>query len=194
MISSRKVFDKFAVDYDRWFDEHATVYEAQLRMLRDSVPHSRRGLEVGVGSGRFAVPLGIRYGIDPSRNLAEMAMARGIEVVLGEGEHLPYRPETFDYVLMMTVICFLDKPPAVLHETFRVLVPGGDLILGFIEKDREIATQYRQEKIKGRFLRFARFRTVDEVVQLFEDAGFSEVLVLRRTRGFCVMEGLKGKN
>jgi ubiquinone/menaquinone biosynthesis C-methylase UbiE len=191
MIPLRRVFDEFASDYDHWFDEHGAVYETQVRMVRDAVPCTGRGLEVGVGSGRFAVPLGVRYGIDPSRNLAEMAMARGIEVVLGEGEHLPYRPETFDYVLMMTVICFLDNPPEVFREIFRVLVPGGDLILGFIEKDGEIATQYRQEKIKGRFLRFARFRTVDEVVQLFEDAGFSEVLVLRRTRGFCVMEGLK---
>lgn len=191
MIPSRSVFDEFAGDYDRWFDEHGRVYEAQIRMLRDAVPQTGRGLEVGVGSGRFAVPLGIRYGIDPSGNLIAMARTRGIEVVLGEGEHLPYPAETFDYVLMMTVICYLDNPPGVLQETCRVLVNGGDLILGFIEKDGEIARQYRQEKIKGRFLRFARFRTADEVSRFVEDAGFSEISGTRRTRGFCVMMGRK---
>jgi len=93
--------------------------------------------------------------------------------------------------MMMTVICFLEKPLAVLHKIFRVLVNGGYIILGFIEKDGEIATQYRQEKIKGKFLRFARFRTVDVVVRFAEDAGFSEVSVARRARGFCVMNGRK---
>jgi ubiquinone/menaquinone biosynthesis C-methylase UbiE len=191
MIPSRHVFDEFAGEYDRWFDDHNDIYEAQVRMVRDAVPHTGCGLEVGVGSGRFAIPLGIRYGNDPSRRLARMAKTRGIEVMQGEGEHLPYRSGTFDYVLMMTVICFLDKPPAVLHEVFRVLVQGGGLILGFIEKDGEIATRYRQEKVKGRFLRFARFRTVNELARFVEDAGFSEISVTRRTRGFCVIKGLK---
>jgi ubiquinone/menaquinone biosynthesis C-methylase UbiE len=191
MIPSRRVFDEYASDYDRWFDDHGDVYEAQVRLLRDAVPQNGCGLEVGVGSGRFAVQLGIRNGIDPSCKLIEIASARGIEVVQGEGEHLPYRAEIFDYVLMMTVICFLENPRAVLYEIFRVLVKGGDLILGFIEKDGEIAMQHRQEKIKGRFLRFARFLTVDEAARFVKEAGFSEVSVIKRTRGFCVMKGHK---
>ncbi len=108
MIPSRRIFDKHAGDYDRWFDEHNDVYQAQVRMLRGAVPGHGSGLEVGVGSGRFAVPLGICCGIDPSRGLVRMAQQRGIEVVLGEGEHLPYRAGSFDYVLMMTVIGFLE--------------------------------------------------------------------------------------
>jgi ubiquinone/menaquinone biosynthesis C-methylase UbiE len=191
MISSRQVFNDYASDYDRWFDEHRDIYNTQVRLLRDAVPHTGRGLELGVGSGRFAVPLGICSGIDPSLKLIKMAKTRGIEAGRGEGEHLPYRSETFNYVLMMTVICFLENPPNVLQETFRVLVKGGDLILGFIEKDGEIATQYREEKIKGRFLRIARFLTVDEVARLVKEAGFSDVSVIRRTPGFCVMMGLK---
>ena len=191
MIPCRRVFEECASDYDRWFDEHDDVYKAQIRLLRDAVPHNGRGLEVGVGSGRFAVPLNICNGIDPSHKLIGMARTRGIEVVQGEGEYLPYRAETFDYVLMMTVICFLENPPSVMHEIFQVLADGGILIAGFIEKDGEIATQYRQEKIKGRFLHFARFLTADEVGRLFACADFSEVSVIRRTRGFCVMKGRK---
>jgi ubiquinone/menaquinone biosynthesis C-methylase UbiE len=191
MIPSRRVFDEFAGDYDRWFDDHGDIWQAQVRLLREAVPQTGRGLEVGVGSGRFTIPLGIRYGIDPSRKLIEMAKTRGIEVVQGEGEHLPYRAGTFDHVLMMTVICFLENPLAVLQESFRVLVNGGELILGFIEKDGEIPLQYRQDKIKGRFLRFARFHAVDEVARFVKKAGFSEVSVIRRTREFCVMKGHK---
>jgi SAM-dependent methyltransferase len=191
MIPSRRVFDEYAGDYDRWFDDHSDIYQAQVRLLRDAVPQTGRGLEVGAGSGRFMVPLGIRYGIDPSRGLVQIAKKRGIEIVQGEGEHLPYPAGTFDYVLMMTVICYLENPLGVLQETFRVLVKGGYLVLGFIEKDGEIANQYQQEKNKGRFLRFARFLTVKEVARFAEEAGFSEVSLIRRTRGFCVMKGWK---
>ncbi len=191
MIPSRGVFDEFAGDYDRWFDDHGAVYEAQVHMLRDAVPHTGRGLEVGTGSGRFTVPLGIEYGIDPSRNLLKIAKSRGTEVVLGEGEHLPYRAGSFDYVLMMTVICFLDDAGAVFREINRVLRPRGILVAGFIEKDGETYQRYRHEPIKGRFLRFAVYRTVEEVTRFFREAGFPQVSVIERTRGFCVMNGRK---
>ena len=191
MIPSRWVFDEFASDYDQWFDDHGEVYATQVRLLRNAVPQTGRGLELGVGSGRFAVPLGIRYGIDPSGKLIAIANTRGVEVVLGAGEYLPYRAGTFDHVLMMTVICFLEKPQVVLQETIRVLVNGGALILGFIENDGEIATHYLQEKTRGRFLRFARFLSVDEVAWILKTTGFSAVSSIRRARGFCVMKAFK---
>ena len=59
MIPSRIVFNEHAGDYDTWFDDHNSVYQAQLLILRGVVPYFRHGLEVGVGSGRYAVPLGI---------------------------------------------------------------------------------------------------------------------------------------
>jgi SAM-dependent methyltransferase len=191
MIPSRRVFEDHAGDYDHWFDEHGAAYRAQVRMLQDAVPRTGRGLEVGVGSGRFAVPLGIGYGIDPSRNLLKRAKSRGIEVVTGEGEHLPYRAGSFDYVLMMTVICFLDDPEAALREVGRVLVPCGVLVVGFIERGGEIEKHYRNEEIKGRFLQYARYWSADEVTRLFGDAGFTSITVSRRSQGFCVMNGQK---
>ena len=60
---------------------------------------------------------------------------------------------------------------------------------GFIEAGGEVARKYLNEKTKWRFLRFARFRTLDEVTGFFEDAGFTGVSVVRRARGFCVMSG-----
>jgi ubiquinone/menaquinone biosynthesis C-methylase UbiE len=191
MIPSRHVFEDYASDYDHWFDEHGTVYEAQVRMLRDAVPRTGRGLEVGVGSGRFAVPLGIGFGIDPSRNLLRMAKSRGTEVVIGEGEYLPYRAASFDYVLMMTVICFLGDVEVVFREVNRVLRPDGILVVGFIEKDGEIYRKYQHEPIKGRFLRFAAYWTIEDVTRFFRNAGFVQVSVIERTGGFCIMNGRK---
>jgi ubiquinone/menaquinone biosynthesis C-methylase UbiE len=160
-------------------------------MLRKVVPVFQRGLEVGVGSGRFAVPLGISRGIDPSQNLALMARHRTIEVARGEAEHLPYRAGSFDFVLMMTVICFLDTIPRAFQETYRVLGPGGTFVAGFIEAGGELFQKYRHEPVKGRFLQFATFRTCDEVFGFFKDAGFGDVSVLHREHGFCIIRGRK---
>jgi SAM-dependent methyltransferase len=189
MNPSRRVFEEHAGDYDAWFDEHNSVYQAQLRILRGAVPDFRHGLEVGVGSGRFAAPIGIHSGIDPSAMLARMAKRRGVEIALGEAEHLPYRTGSFDFVLMMTVICFLDDIPRAFQETHRVLGPGGTLVAGFLEAGGEIFQKYRHEPIKGRFLQFATFRTIDEVYDFFKDAGFTDVSVLQKVHGFCVMSG-----
>ncbi len=191
MIPSRRAFDEYANEYDRWFDEHDDVYQAQLRMFRTSLPVHGHGLEVGVGSGRFAAPFGIRCGIDPSRKLARIAKSRGIEAVVGEGEHLPYCPGSFDYVLMMTVICFLDDVIAVFHELNRVLRPGGTLVVGFIEEGGNIQRKYQNESEKGKFLRFAKFRTPEDVDRFFEETGFTRVSIIERTSGFCVMQGKK---
>jgi len=91
MNAKHRVFEDFADDYDRWSDDHAEICHAQPRLLGRAVPSPGLGPEVGVGSGRFAAPLGIHCGIDPSFPLAEMAKRRGVEVAIGTGEHLPYR-------------------------------------------------------------------------------------------------------
>ncbi|NMB79841.1 MAG: class I SAM-dependent methyltransferase [Methanomicrobiales archaeon] len=191
MIPSRRVFDELAGEYDRWFDEHPVTWESQIHMLRSAVPGAGRILEVGVGSGRFAGPLGIGWGIDPSREQIRLAQERGVVVVLGEGEHLPYRPGSFDCVLMMTVICFVEDPQSLFREAFRVLAPKGCLVVGFLEREGEIAVQYREEKTKGRFLRYAKFPSVVEVTDHFERSGFSANSVVQRTRGFSVMKATK---
>jgi len=191
MTEKRRVFEELAADYDRWFDDHAGVYDAQLRLLAGAVPPHQQGLEIGVGSGRFAVPLGTCCGIDPSFPLAKIAKHRGLEVILGVGEHLPYCSGSFDYSLMMTVICFLDNIPMAFKEVFRVLRPDGRIITGFIERDGEIHRHYSREPEKGRFLRYARFCSVKEVIREMQDAGFSLVDVVARERGFCVLAGKK---
>ena len=191
MDNRRRVFEEFAADYDRWFDDHAKVYQAQLRLMERAVPRQGRTLEIGVGSGRFAAPLGTGYGIDPSLPLARMAKNRGVEIALALGEHLPYRQDSFDAVLMMTVICFLDNLPGVLRECYRVLIPSGRVIIGFIERDGEICRHYRAEAEKGRFLRYARFYSMVDVVSELGSAGFSDVRCIARKHGFGILTGNK---
>ena len=70
-----------------------------------------------------------------------------------------------------------------------MLVLCGVLVVGFIERSGEIEKHYRNEKIKGRFLQYARYWSADEVTQILGDAGFTSITVSRRSQGFCVMNG-----
>lgn len=50
-----------------------------------------------MGSGRFAAPLGIRLGLDPSKKMGKFAKKRGKKVIKGVGESLPFHDSHFDY-------------------------------------------------------------------------------------------------
>ena len=185
------VFEEYAVDYDRWFDEHRDEYHAELARIRKVIPPpDSRSIEVGLGSGRFAALLGIRIGVEPSRALCRMAHQRGIEVIQGRAEALPIREESCSSVLFVTVICFLDDPIPALRELYRILLPGGLLIAAFIEREGMIHRKYLQEVGKGRFLSHAKFYSQGEVLAFFRQTGFHANDVDSRF-GFCVISADK---
>ena len=169
------VFEQHAQEYDEWFDAHEPVYQAELAALRQLVPTDSLGIEVGVGTGRFAVPLGIRFGIDPSQRILNIARARGLQVCQAVGERLPFRDKQFDFVLIMTVICFVDDVPTLLRELNRVLKRGGQLVIGFINRNSELGRRYESRKKASAFYRDARFYSVEEVARWVKGAGFASL-------------------
>lgn len=169
------VFDERAPEYDQWFDAHESVYQAEVAALRKLVPPIGMGIEVGVGTGRFAVPLGIKLGIDPSRRMLEISRQRGLRVCQAVGERMPFRDGQFDLVLLVTVICFVDDVPTLFRELRRVLKRGGQLIIGFINRDSELGRLYEQRKEESLFYREARFYSVEQVAGLVEAADFDSL-------------------
>lgn len=117
VLRGRTVFEDRAQEYDRWFDEHELIYRAEVAALRKFVPAAGLGIEIGIGTGRFAVPLGIRFGIDPSRRMLDIARQRGLRVCQAVGERVPFRDGQFDVGLLVTVICFVDDVPTLLRAT-----------------------------------------------------------------------------
>ena len=159
--------------YEAWFEKHEAVYISELLALRPFLPWVGRGIEIGVGSGRFAAPLGVQVGVDPSAAMLVHAAARGIEVVEGTAEDLPFDAGSFDHALVVTTICFVDSPEKMLAEVRRVLKPGGRLLIGFIDRASALGQYYLAHQAENVFYREATFYSADEVGRLLLQTGFS---------------------
>ncbi len=171
-IKKIKLFNKHITQYENWFERNKFVFESELQAIREQLPKSGNGVEIGVGSGRFAAPLGIKIGVDPSEKMREIAQKRGIKAIDGVAENLPFSDSQFDFALMTTTICFVDNMKESFQEVYRVLKPGGALIIGFIDKESLIGRMYQQYKEESVFYGKATFYTVNEVVSNLKKAGF----------------------
>jgi SAM-dependent methyltransferase len=160
--------------YEQWFEDNRFAYEAEIEAVRLLLPKGGEGLEVGVGTGRFAVPLGISIGLEPSPAMAEIARAKSINVVEGVAETLPFSAEEFDFILMVTTICFLDDIDAAFKEAWRVLKPGGHVVIGFVDRESPLGQKYETARSENIFYREATFYSVPEVLAHLEKAGFGE--------------------
>ena len=133
MVRTRP-FEDHPLVYEDWFERNRFVYESELLAVRAQLPESGRGVEIGVGSGRFAAPLAIHMGLEPAVAMRAIARDRGIEVIAGVAEALPFKECAFELALMVTTICFLDNTEAAFKEAYRVLRPNGSFIIGLIHK------------------------------------------------------------
>lgn len=167
-------FEEYTGRYDRWFEAHEAAYQSELDALRQFVPTAGDGVEIGVGSARFAAPLGMQIGVDPSGKMLRYARNRGIEVVKGVAEYLPLKGETFDTALIVTTICFVDDVPQTLREAKRILKPDGTLVIGYIDKDSPLGQKYQETREENPFYREAVFVSTEELVDALEVAGFSD--------------------
>lgn len=168
-------FDEYSQEYDNWFTENHNIYRSEIKAIKEFIPFGLCGVEIGVGSGRFSVPLDIKTGVEPSEKMAEIARSRGITVFEGVAESLPFKDGQFDYALMVTTICFVDDVEKSLKEANRVLKNGGFIIVAFIDKKSELGMQYQKHKENNEFYRNATFYSVKEVEDLLCDAGFKNL-------------------
>jgi len=166
-------FEKYAERYEEWFERNRSAYQSELQAVRSLLPPERGiGIEIGVGTGRFAAPLGLQLGIEPSTAMAMVARQRGIQVVQAVAEALPFMDGTFDFALMVTTLCFLDDVGISFREAHRVLRCGGFLLVGFIDRESPLGRVYQRHKNESPFYTEARFYSVQEVVSFMESAGF----------------------
>lgn len=170
-------FEKYSEEYDEWFIKNQELYVAELNAIRSFVPSGMFGVEIGVGSARFALPLGIKIGVEPSKKMAELSRQRGIQVYEGVAEHLPFNNNTFDVVLFVTTICFVDDLATSLKEAHRVLKTDGFIIVGFVDRESELGKRYQLKRKKSKFYNDATFYSLEEVIHYLRKTTFEEMTI-----------------
>lgn len=170
-------FNEHVAEYEEWYEKYPFVFQSEVEAIRELLPSGNNihGIEVGLGTGRFAKELGIKEGIEPAPNMRTLALKKGLEVISAEAEHLPYEDMRFDFVLMAFCISYFEDLPVAFSEAKRVLKNGGAFIVGFIDKDSLIGKQYEQRKSESIFYRQANFYSVKKITAELKQLGFKNI-------------------
>ncbi|MCK4339443.1 MAG: methyltransferase domain-containing protein [Candidatus Cloacimonetes bacterium] len=188
-----KPFDENYEQYEEWFENNKYAYLSELKAVKHFIPEDKKGIdpvgitsngvEIGIGSGKFAVPLGIKVGVEPSKVMAKLARERGLKVYIGVGEKLPFENSSFDFALMVTTICFLDDVEKSFSEVKRILKPGGSFIIGFVDKHSPLGKQYLRYKNENVFYKIANFFSTKQVLEILKNTGFKDFEVVQTVFG-----------
>ena len=173
-------FDENADRYEAWYKRNDHMLDSEVGAIKELLPVFQKGVEIGVGTGVFASRLGVRYGVEPVAAMREKAAERGIYVVDGVVEQLPFADGEYDLALLVTVDCFLPDLPRAFREVWRILAPGGIFIVAFIDRDTYLGEFYEQKKKEDSFYQDASFHSAGEM-KTYLDAGGFEVVGERQT-------------
>jgi ubiquinone/menaquinone biosynthesis C-methylase UbiE len=143
MAPSASQFDRWASSYeDNTLQQHlfVPVQQTALQLALQLLPHPRRILDVGCGTGRLLRQARPRYptaelvGVDLAGQMVATASAAtptrlAVRYVHGRAECLPFTNEVFDLIFATLSLRHWTDLPAGIAEIGRVLTPGGVVVL-----------------------------------------------------------------
>lgn len=114
-----------------WFVGKRMFIKQYLDPIEPSI-HSI--LDIGSGTGgttKWLEHYGSIIGLEKNPYSVALATKRGIKIVMGNAHKLPFKKESFDLVTILDVLYHQQilNIDSVLQETYRVLKPGGYLLI-----------------------------------------------------------------
>ncbi len=152
-MGTTSLFDDKASTYDDFCETplghfvDVVEHEMVAAIARPQQGESAIGLGCGTGSYTYWLyDMGLSVvGVDVSPNMLEVARhKRENSVIFLQADlvHLPFDDDTFDLAICNAVLEFTDDPAAVLREGFRVVKPGGRLVVGCINRNGAWGRRY----------------------------------------------------
>ncbi len=154
-------------------------------------------VDLGVGPGWLSVeihrvcPKAMVIGIDPLLKMLQLAKENtkvadfyAFEPMQGLSEYIPLKNETADVIVSRFSLPYWKQPEKSFQEMRRALKPGGRVVLEALNRDfpswklsaikiRMMLNRAGRDVTKYHIDAYKDAHTIDEVVRLFTDAGFS---------------------
>lgn len=172
---------EIADNYDNWYKNPLGKFvdEIERNVVMDLAKPQKneKVLDLGCGTGIYSLlflNMGLKVtGIDQSDFMLEKAREKTnkINFIKADAYNLPFPNESFDLVVSVTMFEFLDDPQKAAREAYRVLSPGGRLIICVIGAKSTWAKLYR-EKAKAENqspYKAAKFYTLEEVLNFIPE-------------------------
>jgi ubiquinone/menaquinone biosynthesis C-methylase UbiE len=191
IADARREFDSWSRRYDRDLLQPLFFRPSHRMLLAALEPADRRILDIGCGTGQFAscvlqqFPETHVWGMDLSCGMLRHCRSRSadsdnrLHVVQGDSARLPFAGDTFDVVTCTHSFHHYPEQERVAAEMYRVLRPGGKLLIIDGDRDRlwgRLVFDVLVVMMEGpvRHLSGRAFRA------LYGAAGFAEVTQQRR--------------
>jgi ubiquinone/menaquinone biosynthesis C-methylase UbiE len=123
-------------------ERRAALQRERAAALAERLDHwllltgDERALDVGAGAGAFAFAIAPRVrevvAVEIDEELANRADADAppnVEVVVGDGEHLPFERASFDLAGTLRTLHHTPRPELLVAELARVTRPGGTILV-----------------------------------------------------------------
>ncbi|HEY7677314.1 MAG TPA: glycosyltransferase [Candidatus Methylomirabilis sp.] len=180
-------YDERAFDSPIWLQRY--WQRTRHRIILGYLEDRERILDIGCGSSRIILDLPAAVGMDILQRKLRWLRPRHARLVRGSCDRLPFPGGSFAAVINSEVIEHVPDTPEVWTEMWRVLRPGGTLILGTPDYGRWL--WWVLEWVYGKVLPGAYAKehithfTREELARRLQAAGY-EVLECRYV-GFCEM-------
>ncbi len=173
-----------------FFDISAPLYD---RIIGDKspmeLPQYREGftLDLGGGTGRITGKLKNVVVLDLSRQMLRQSRKKGLLVVRGEAEKIPFKSGVFEQVVVVDAFHHFLNQKDALQEVLRILEPGG--LVYIKEPDIDSFAVKVVSVLEKLALMGSHFRREKELIEMAESIGF--VVSLREREPYYINMVLK---
>ncbi|MBR2686113.1 MAG: class I SAM-dependent methyltransferase [Erysipelotrichaceae bacterium] len=155
-MAEKQKFDGYADQYDAWFMKNENLFISELRLFKKALGDidGKKLLSVGCGSGLFESYIdctGVE-GIEPSREMGQIAEKRGINVIhFGTIEDAVLTGDRYDIIYFNGSSSYMEDLKPVYEKCLRALKKGGRLILLDVPKESAFGFMYLLGKSLGTY-------------------------------------------